>query len=119
MHGLVAAVVVDTAAQHHPGEADAVAEERALELLVQASRANPTLREAVSEVERWVRRLQEDRASAWQSYEEADVRLKADYLSLARWARQQNAGNAFATQVALYAEARIAEWDLPLEEWEP
>lgn len=45
-------------------------------------------------------------------------RLKADYLSLARWARQQNAGNAFAEQVSYYAEARVAEWDLPLEEWE-
>lgn len=47
-------------------------EERALDLLVQASRADATLREAVAEVEKWVRRLQEDRASAWQSYEEAD-----------------------------------------------
>jgi len=46
-------------------------------------------------------------------------RLKEDYLSLARWAREQNASNAFATQVAYYAEARISEWDLPLEEWEP
>jgi hypothetical protein len=46
-------------------------------------------------------------------------RLKSDYLSLARWARQQNAGNPFAEQVALYAEARIAEWDLPLKDWEP
>lgn len=47
-------------------------EERALDLLVQASRVDPKLREAVAEVEKWVRRLQEDRASAWQSYEEAD-----------------------------------------------
>ncbi len=46
-------------------------------------------------------------------------RLKADYLSLSRWAGQQNAGNAFATQVRQYADARIMEWDLPLEKWEP
>lgn len=46
-------------------------------------------------------------------------RLKADYLALLRWAGQQNAGNAFATQVRMSADARIAEWDLPLEEWEP
>jgi len=47
-------------------------EERALDLLVQASRADSTLRAAVAEIEKWVRRLEEDRASAWQSYEEAD-----------------------------------------------
>ena len=47
-------------------------EERALDLLVQASRADSTLRAAVAEVEKWVRRLEEDRGSAWQSYEEAD-----------------------------------------------
>ena len=52
-------------------------------------------------------------------YAKRAERLKADYLVLARWARQQNAGNAFATQVALHAEERIAEWDLPVEEWEP
>lgn len=62
-------------------------EERALELLVQASRANPTLREAVSEVEKWVRRLQEDRSSAWQSYEEADI--EAQYQMGAKLEAQQ------------------------------
>lgn len=46
-------------------------------------------------------------------------RLKADYLALSRWAGQQNAGNAFATQVRLSADARVMEWELPLEEWEP
>lgn len=48
-------------------------EQRSLDLLVQASRTDPKLRAAVAEVEKWVRRLQEDRSSAWQSYEEADT----------------------------------------------
>lgn len=48
-------------------------EERALDLLVQASRTSPKLREAVAEVEKWVKRLKEDRDSAWQLFEEADV----------------------------------------------
>ena len=46
-------------------------------------------------------------------------RLRADFELLARWAGEQNAGNAFAEQVALYARARLAEWDQPVEEWEP
>ena len=46
-------------------------------------------------------------------------RIKEDYLSLSRWAGQQNAGNAFATQVRMHADSMIAQWDLPLEEWEP
>lgn len=64
-----------TAAFEHPrtNSGQDSAEERALELLVQASRTDPTLRAAVAEVEKWVRRLQEDRSSAWQSYAEADT----------------------------------------------
>ena len=58
-------------------------------------------------------------AATRQELEAKLERLKADYLSLSRWAGQQNAGNAFATQVRMYADARIMEWDLPLEEWEP
>ncbi len=46
-------------------------------------------------------------------------RLRADVERLARWAGEQNAGNAFAAQVQACAEGRLAEWDLPIEEWEP
>lgn len=47
------------------------------------------------------------------------VRLRDDFERLARWAGEQNAGNAFAEQVAMYAHARLAEWDRSVEEWEP
>lgn len=53
------------------------------------------------------------------AYEQKLERIKQDYLALSRWAGQQNAGNAFATQVRLHADAMIAQWDLPVEEWEP
>ncbi len=46
-------------------------------------------------------------------------RLREDYERLEKWAAGQNAGNAFATQVAYYARARLAEWDEPIERWEP
>jgi hypothetical protein len=37
---------------------------------------------------------------------------------LARWAREQNAGNAFAAQVAMWADAHTADLDLPVEKRE-
>ncbi len=46
-------------------------------------------------------------------------RLRSDFLTLAEWAEDNQDGNHFAVQVARYARARLAEWDQPLEEWEP
>jgi hypothetical protein len=56
----------------HDSSAAVSHEARALDLLIQASRTDPVLRDAVAEVEKWVRRLEDDRGSAWQSYDEAD-----------------------------------------------
>jgi hypothetical protein len=45
--------------------------------------------------------------------------LRNDFERLARWALEHSDDNAFAGQVSLYARARLADWDRPLEEWEP
>jgi len=53
---------------------------------------------------------------------EASARLRRiheDYATLERWATEQGADNFFAEQVALDAKARLAEWDEPVERWEP
>lgn len=46
-------------------------------------------------------------------------RLRRDFEMLARWADEQNAGNAFAEQLGHMARARLEEWELPVERWEP
>lgn len=45
--------------------------------------------------------------------------LYDDIVRLERWAGEQNAGNAFAGQVRMWAQSKLDEWNLPVEEWEP
>lgn len=66
------------------------AERKALDLVIQASRADPKLRAAVLEVEKWIGRLTESASEAWQAVNEmeedagrdvhyqADLRYKAE-----------------------------------------
>lgn len=59
-------------------------ERKALDLVIQASRADPKLREAVLEVEKWIGRLTESASEAWQVVSEVeedagrDVHYQAD-----------------------------------------
>lgn len=46
-------------------------------------------------------------------------RLRADYERLAKWASDNAESNPFAEQVCMYAHARLAEWEFPVERWEP
>jgi hypothetical protein len=46
-------------------------------------------------------------------------RLRSDYERLAKWASDHSEGNPFAEQVCMYAYARLAEWEFPVERWEP
>jgi len=53
---------------------------------------------------------------------EASARLRrihGDYETLERWALEQGAGNWFAEQIAWDARARLAEWNEPVDRWEP
>lgn len=60
------------------------AERKALDLVIQASRADPKLRAAVLEVEKWIGRLTESASEAWQVVNETeedagrDVHYQAD-----------------------------------------
>ena len=53
-------------------------ERKALDLVIQASRADPKLREAVLEVEKWIKRLIESVSEAYQRVDEAEADADRD-----------------------------------------
>ena len=71
----------DTAANRQESESVGTIshERKALDFVIQASRADPRLREAVLEVEKWINRLIESRNEAWQTVNEIEEDADRDF----------------------------------------
>ena len=82
-----------------------------------ASRAEANaLRDQVTSMTQSVLVIQNMRAAAEARVTELEAAIRSELAAVERWASQQNAGNAFAAQVQMWATSKLAALAAPTKE---